>query len=231
MNQSEENLYTLAQAFEKARQTLSNGEEPQILYGPGLDQALPANLSLGKPIPAGVVVTQPVSPDQPKLARKPIERDPTTEEERAFNAIWAAIDATAVSTNTTTSETNDQYWGFVQSPESLSRLQQLPEGVFRFEDAVRQPWCRDSYKTRSRLIKFLLNRYQYPDRILEYDLITKSGFAILQERKARTKYERDLEHKRKPKRKNSRVRKKNTGRQSSPRANRKPKIGTVKPPA
>jgi hypothetical protein len=125
MNESKEKLYTLAQAFEKER-TISNGEESQTLYAPRLDQAPPAKSHLGKPIPAGVIVKQPVSPDQPNLALKPIERSPTKDEQQAFDTIWAAIDATQ--SEQTAKAAKLELWGFTKPID----LEHLPENVFFF---------------------------------------------------------------------------------------------------
>src|SRR5258708_27017434 len=80
-------------------------------------------------------------------------------------------------------EAENRLWGFVEPPENFSHRQQLPEGVFRFAEVVKEPWCRCKYKTPPRLIKFL-RRYKYPERIRALEVITRVGFDILWEPKA-----------------------------------------------
>jgi hypothetical protein len=60
-------------------------------------------------------------------------------------------------------------WGF---PGLLEDEPQLPPGVFRFDQAVEQDWCK--YGLRE-LVKFL-ERARYPERFMKLRLLTKRGY-------------------------------------------------------
>lgn len=183
MNQSAEKLYSLARA-------IWNGEELPTLYAPGLDLALPANLPLGKPIPAGVVVKQPVSPDHPKLARKPIERDPTKVEEQAFAAHWTAIEASAAAEVEATAEAA-RWW--LPYPVPIPTASPLPPDILVLSDTAKElGYCRP------RRFAAFLRRCKYP---AEYGVISRRALTYLQAKKdaSRLEYKNNWQKANRPK--------------------------------
>jgi hypothetical protein len=171
--------YTLAQALELGR--AQTKEEPPILYAPRLDQPPPSKAALGPSIPKDVTVRQPPHPAQKPLALKPIERCPSKAEQAAFDSYWPDIEANDAVRKTLEEDMKAENleWGFTQSPESIAQQNPLPEGVYRLDDIVKEPWCMRLYKTTDGLIKFLLQTHRYPPRFTALGLITRPGFDIL----------------------------------------------------
>jgi hypothetical protein len=181
--------HTLAEALEIAR--APSKEEPPALWAPKIDQAPPVTPPLGQPVPEGVVIRQSPHPDQMPLALKPLERCPTKAEHQAFDTICADMEVSRGASEA------DREWGFTESPELIAQQDPLPEGVYRLDDIVKEPWCRCHYKTEGGLIRFLLTPYEYPPHLTTLSLIHRIGFDALMARKREVRCGKDRERKEK----------------------------------
>jgi hypothetical protein len=187
--------YTLTEALEIAR--AQGKEEPPALWAPGMDQPPLESRIIGQPIPEGVIVHQAAHPDQMKLALKQVERSLARAVQEAFDSYWPAIEAKDAVRKTIEEaiKAENLEWGFTQSPESLVHQEQLPEGVYRLDGIVKEPWCKRLYKTKEGLIKFLLQTHRYPSRFTALGLLTRAGYQILVARRLKDQRRKDLARK------------------------------------
>ena len=167
---------TLSEAIEIARKAIEiartkpDGELP-VLYAPGLDQALPANPCVGKPVPEDVVVQQIVSAQTNLLPPlQPIERSLTKDEQQAFGTHWAAMDA--ADSEQTAKAAKFELWGLTEPID----LEHLPANVFTFSQALDQDWCRYS---RPKWFKSFLQKSGYPEDRITLGTITRIGYEKL----------------------------------------------------
>jgi hypothetical protein len=166
-------------------------DEPPELWAPGMDQTPPVTPCIGTPVPEGVVIRQPLHPDQKLLALKPLEGCPTAIERQVFDAIWADIEVDRGASEA------DRDWGFAESPELIAQQQPLPEDIYWLDGIVTEPWCRCFYKTKAGLIKSLLTPHEYPPRLTALGLITRIGFDTLIARQRKIRLEKDRTRKEK----------------------------------
>jgi hypothetical protein len=183
---------TLTEALEIAR--AQGKEEPPALWAPGMDQPPPESPIIGQPIPEGVIVHQAAHPHQMKLALKQVERSPDRTQQEAFASHWPAIEANDAVRKSLEEDMKAENleWGFTKSPESLVHQEQLPEGVYRLDDIVKEPWCKRLYKTKAGLGKFLLQAHRYPSRLTALGLLTRAGFQLLVARRLEDERRKDL---------------------------------------
>jgi hypothetical protein len=160
-------LHTLEEACEKQKtEPHKEQPDPPVLYAPQSGQAPPSKHPCfeGKPVLPGETVRMPVRFGQTNVPSDPISRPPTKPEETAFAEIWKALDS---------QEAEFKRWGF---PGVLKVTDPPPPGVFTFEEALSQVWCR---YTNARWFDAFINRCGYPESMRKLGLITQVGYRII----------------------------------------------------